>query len=86
MTMTITLAFGVCSNVGRNDRAYQQKERLLRFDRDFARRTEVFDDQADYQGPGTWMTEDEKKEAEENQQRHLESLKRRSKQRLTIAI
>mmetsp|Transcript_3266 Transcript_3266/g.7053 ORF Transcript_3266/g.7053 Transcript_3266/m.7053 type:complete len:317 (-) Transcript_3266:283-1233(-) len=62
--------------VGGNEKAYQQKERLLRFDRDFARRTEVFDDQADYQGPTTWMTQEEQEEAEENQQKNLESLKR----------
>jgi len=70
---------------GGNGKAFLQKERLLRFDRDFARRTKVFDDQADYQAPSTWMTEDEKKEAEENQLRHLESLKR-PKQMLKIAI
>eukprot|EP00536_Pseudo-nitzschia_multiseries_P017529 jgi/Psemu1/225415/e_gw1.1607.6.1 len=74
------------SNVGSNDKAYQQKERLLRFDRDFARRTEVFDDQADYQGPGTWMTEDEQHEAEENQQKHLDSLKRPGQQTHMVTI
>ena len=68
-----------------NGKAFLQKERLLRFDRDFARRTKVFDDQADYQAPSTWMTEEEKKEAEENQLRHLESLKR-PKQILKLAI
>jgi len=66
-------------------KAFLQKERLLRFDRDFARRTEVFDDQADYQAPSTWMTEEEEKEAEENQLKHLESLKR-PKQTLKLAI
>ncbi len=68
-----------------NGKAFLQKERLLRFDRDFARRTQIFDDQADYQAPSTWMTEEEKKEAEENQRKHLESLKR-PKQRLNLAI
>jgi hypothetical protein len=66
-------------------KAFLQKERLLRFDRDFARRTEVFDDQADYQAPSTWMTEEEEKEAEENKLKHLESLKR-PKQTLKLAI
>jgi len=65
--------------------AFLRKERLLRFDRDFARRTQILDDQADYQAPSTWMTEEEKKEAEENQQKHLESLKR-PKQVLNLAI
>mmetsp|Transcript_6061 Transcript_6061/g.12468 ORF Transcript_6061/g.12468 Transcript_6061/m.12468 type:complete len:306 (-) Transcript_6061:179-1096(-) len=77
--------FMVEEAVDGNGKAFQQKERLLRFDRDFARRTQVFDDQADYQVPSTWMTEEEKKEAEENQQKHLESL-RRPKQRLNLAI
>ena len=70
---------------GNNDKAFQQKERLLRFDRDFARRTEVFDDQADYQAPSSWMTDEERQEAEDNQQKHLESLKR-PKQTLNLAI
>ena len=75
----------LCHSVGGNEKAGQQKERLLRFDRDFAKRTEVFDDQADYQGPATWMTQEEQEEAEENQQKHLESLKR-PKQRFNLAI
>ncbi len=65
--------------------AFLRKERLLRFDRDFARRTQILDDQADYQAPSTWMTEEEKMEAEEKQQKHLESLKR-PKQVLNLAI
>ncbi|VEU38497.1 unnamed protein product [Pseudo-nitzschia multistriata] len=70
---------------GGSGKAFQQKERLLRFDRDFARRTEVFDDQADYQGPATWMTEEEQKEAEANEQKHLETLKR-PKQKLSLVL
>lgn len=68
-----------------NEKAFLQKERLLRFDRDFARRTKVFDDQADFQAPSTWMSEEEKKEAEENELKHFESLKR-PKQTLKLAI
>jgi hypothetical protein len=83
------LSYCVCvSHVGCSDgsgKAFLQKDRLLQFDRDFARRTEVFDDQEDYQAPSTWMTEEEKKEAEENQLKQLESLKR-PKQTLNLAI
>lgn len=68
-----------------SDRAWMQKERLLRFDREFARRTEIFDDQADYQAPSTWMTEEERQEAEENLSRQMEALKR-PKQTLNLAI
>lgn len=67
-------------------KAFLQKERLLRFDRDFARRTEVFDDQADYQTPSAWMTEEEKDEADENQLKHLESLRRSKQTLLKLAI
>lgn len=68
-----------------NDKNWLQKERLLRFDREFARRTQIFDDQADYQGPTTWMTEEEKAQAEENQKRQQEALKR-PKQVLNLAL
>lgn len=68
-----------------DDPNWVQKERLLRFDREFARRTQIFDDQADYQGPTTWMTEDEKAQAEENQKRQAEALKR-PKQVLNLVL
>jgi hypothetical protein len=58
---------------------------LLRFDREFARRTEIFDDQADYQAPSTWMTVDERQQAEENQTRQIEALKRQ-KQTLNLGF
>ena len=58
---------------------------MLRFDREFARRTEVFDDQADYKGSSTWMTAEERDKAEENEQKQLDSLKR-PKQLLNIAL
>ena len=62
-----------------------QKERLLRFDREFARRTQIFDDQADFQNPTTWMSEEERLDAEEKQRDHLESMKR-PKQTLNLNI
>jgi hypothetical protein len=67
------------------DKAWIQKERLLRFDREFARRTEIFDDQADYQNPTTWMSEEERQEADENKRKHLERMKR-PKQTLNLNI
>ena len=79
----VCLSHGGCS--AGNGKAFLQKDRLLQFDRDFARRTEVFDDQEDYQSPSAWMTEEEKQEAEENQLKQLESLKRH-KQTLNISI
>jgi hypothetical protein len=79
----VRVSLGNCS--AGNGKAFLQKDRLLQFDRDFARRTEVFDDQADYQSPSAWMTEEEKQEAEENQLKQLESLKR-PKPTLNISI
>jgi len=69
-----------------DDKASIQKNRLLRFDREFARRTEIIDDQSDYQTPSTWMSEDERQEAEENQQKQLESLKRPKQTLLNLGM
>jgi hypothetical protein len=68
-----------------NEASWVQKERLLRFDRDFARRTQIFDDQADFQAPATWTTEEERAQAEEKQNDRIESLKR-PKQTLSLSI
>ena len=73
----------VCSND--NDKAWVQKERLLRFDKDFARRTEIFDDQEDYQAPTTWMTAEEEQQSEDKQSQKLQALKR-PKQSLNLAM
>jgi len=67
------------------DESWAQKERLLRFDREFARRTKIFDDQADYQGPATWMSEEERVAAQQKQQDRLEEM-RRPKQLLNLNI
>jgi len=58
------------------DPHWERKERLLRFDREFARRTEIIDDQGDYQGPSMWMNDKERADAEENQAQRLDALKR----------
>lgn len=68
-----------------NEASWVQKERLLRFDREFARRTQIFDDQADFQAPATWMSEEERIEAEEKQNDRVESLQRQ-KQTLSLAF
>ena len=53
---------------GGSDAASKHKERLLRFDREYARRTVVLDDQADYftQQSLNWL------ESTEERQRHLD--------------
>lgn len=67
------------------DPNWERKERLLRFDREFARRTEIIDDQGDYQGPSTWMNDEERANAEENQEKQQDALKR-PKQVLNLAL
>ena len=69
----------------RNDKSWEHKERLLRFDRDFARRTEIFDDQEDFEVTSFWMTEEEQQQAEEKTAARIEALKR-PKQTLTLDL
>lgn len=75
----------IASAANSNDESWVQKERLLRFDREFARRTKIFDDQADFQGPASWMSEEERAAAEQKQLERLEEM-RRPKQILNLNI
>ena len=79
----LSLFFRIISHS--NDPHWERKERLLRFDREFARRTKIFDDQSDYQGPSTWMNDDERAFAEENQAKQQDALKR-PKQVLNLSL
>ncbi len=63
------------------DKATLHKERLLKFDRDSASRTVVYDDQADYfqNSTSTWLTNEEQKDAgiqEEKRRRDLHTIKK----------
>ena len=71
-----------------SDAATVHKNRLLRFDREFARRTVIFDDQADYfsNQTSTWLTEDEKAEAKEIESDRQTKLHTRKKQMLDIVF
>jgi hypothetical protein len=71
-----------------NDAATQHKERLLRFDRDFARRTVVLDDQADYfsNQTSTWLTQEEQADAKQIETDRQNELHTRKKQTLDIAF
>ena len=66
-------------------KAWEHKERLLRFDRDFARRTVILDDQADF-FTTNWLTEEERIAAEEKQAQQKEKLRTREKQTLDITF
>jgi hypothetical protein len=64
-----------------SDTATLHKERLLKFDRDAARRTIIYDDQADYysNSTSTWLSEDEQQSAkakEDQRQKELHSVKK----------
>lgn len=66
--------------------AWRHKERLLRYDRDFARRTVVLDDQEDYfnNQTSTWLTEDERTEAGEKEAQRNHDMHSRQKQKLNL--
>lgn len=58
-------------------RAYAQKDKLLMFDREHAKRTQVHDAQSDYYESSTWLTEEEKREIDEKQRKKKEKRERR---------
>merc|ERR1712238_630728 len=70
-----------------NDKALLHKERLLKFDREFTRRTVIYDDQADYfrNSTSTWLTEEEKAVAKQDDTSQRKNLHERKKQTLTIS-
>ena len=52
-------------------KAYARKDRLLQFDRENTKRTRVNDAQADYYQSDTWMSVDERRQAEERREKKL---------------
>mmetsp|Transcript_23048 Transcript_23048/g.26296 ORF Transcript_23048/g.26296 Transcript_23048/m.26296 type:complete len:323 (-) Transcript_23048:154-1122(-) len=83
---------GEMANAGENplasDKAWQHKERLLRFDRDSARRTVIWDDQEDYfsSSKSTWLSEEEKTNAHQKETERNKKLHERQKQTLNIVF
>lgn len=67
---------------------FQHKERLIKLDRESAKRTIVYDDQADYfeNKYSSWLTESEKNIAEENDRRRRRDLHTIKKHVLRIAF
>lgn len=69
------------------DEAWKHKERLLRYDREFAQRTIILDDQSDYYNRQTsmWSTDEEQTEAARlEQERHNDIHKRKMNMNLGI--
>ena len=59
--------------------AWEQKERLLQYDREFAQRTIILDDQADYYNRTTsnWLNEQEQQEAQQLEQERTNAIQTR---------
>ena len=55
-------------------RAYELKDKLLQFDLENAKRTQIFDAQADYYETSVWLTEEEKQAIDEKQRKRREQL------------
>jgi hypothetical protein len=70
------------------NKAWLHKERLLRFDREFARRTVVLDDQEDYYSStaSSWLTKDEQREVQEREDERNKQLHERRKQEMKIVF
>mmetsp|Transcript_40805 Transcript_40805/g.59924 ORF Transcript_40805/g.59924 Transcript_40805/m.59924 type:complete len:363 (+) Transcript_40805:148-1236(+) len=73
---------------GNIDPAIIHKERLLKFDREFTRRTVILDDQADYFSSSTsmWLNEDERQNAEDQDKKQRQDLHERKAPKLNIAF
>jgi hypothetical protein len=54
-------------------KAYKQKDKLLIFDKENAKRTHVHDAQADYYESSTWLTEEEKRVIDEKEKKRREN-------------
>lgn len=66
--------------------AWLHKERLLQFDREFARRTVILDDQEDFYANSTsnWLTEEEKQVAQGKVEDRQNELNHRKKQTMSL--
>lgn len=73
---------------GKFDKALLHKERLLKYDREFTKRTHVYDDQADYFSNTTsvWLDEHERNDAEERDTARQKDIHERKKQTLTLDL
>ena len=72
----------------RNDPAWRHKERLLQFDREFASRTIVLDDMANYESDqvAAWLTPEQQAEAAQKEQERQDQLHKRKNMQLNIAM
>jgi hypothetical protein len=67
--------------------AYRQKDKLMLFDSENAKRTQVHDAQSDYYKSNDWLTEEEKKENEKKEkERYDQKFNRKSTFRISIDV
>jgi hypothetical protein len=80
--------FSLCCDSAPTDEAWKYKERLLRYDREFAQRTVILDDQADYYSDTTsaWLTEEEREAAANNEQQRHDDIHKRKKMQLNLRL
>ena len=73
---------------GTIDSALLHKERLLKFDREFTKRTVIYDDQADYfsNSSSIWLNEGERANAEEHDRERRRGIHERKQQVLSLDL
>jgi activating signal cointegrator 1 len=71
-----------------NIEAWEQKERLLQYDREFAQRTIILDDQADYYNRTTsnWLNDQEQQEAQKQEQERSNAIQSRPRPKMILDI
>ena len=71
-----------------NNEAWEQKERLLQYDREFAQRTIILDDQADYYNRTTsnWLNEHEQQDAQQQEQQRSDAIQKRPQPKMILDI
>jgi activating signal cointegrator 1 len=76
------------TNNHNNNEAWEQKERLLQYDREFAQRTIILDDQADYYNRTTsnWLNEHEQQEAQQQEQQRTDALQKRPRPKMILDL
>lgn len=67
-------------------KAWQHKERLLKYDKDFAQRTKIFDDQADYYNKSSWLSEEQRLQAEEKEEERSRKMHQRENMQLNLDL
>jgi len=82
MSANEAINLGYATNEGTIN-AYRLKDRLLVFDKEHAKRTQVFDMQADYYESATWLTAEEKEIIDSREKKRREKLSKTKRPRVS---